>query len=157
LRAARDDDFLPEEIALHLGYIDQEQLRLQAQRLSGNQYAQYLLRLLEASCHLIAVTMRILLIGKYGQLVGAPAYTGASGEILALDYPEIDLAKPSLYTRLCRRFTPRLSSCAAYTAVDRAESEEELAMAITGAPRFAGDVGAPDRGGFCSLFDGLRL
>jgi len=37
----------PEEIAYHLGYIDQEQLRLQAQRLSGNQYGQYLLRLLE--------------------------------------------------------------------------------------------------------------
>jgi glucose-1-phosphate thymidylyltransferase len=37
----------PEEIAYRLGYINQEQLRLQAQRLSGNQYGQYLLSLVE--------------------------------------------------------------------------------------------------------------
>jgi len=37
----------PEEIAFHLGFIDASQLRHQAQTMEGNQYGQYLLRLLE--------------------------------------------------------------------------------------------------------------
>lgn len=37
----------PEEIAYRMGYIDAEALRKQAERISANQYGQYLLRLLE--------------------------------------------------------------------------------------------------------------
>lgn len=37
----------PEEIAYRMGYIDREGLKKQAQRVSANQYGQYLLRLLE--------------------------------------------------------------------------------------------------------------
>ena len=37
----------PEEIAFRMGYIDKEELRKQAEKISANQYGQYLLRLLE--------------------------------------------------------------------------------------------------------------
>ncbi len=37
----------PEEIAYRMGYISRDELRVQAQRFSGNQYGTYLLRLLE--------------------------------------------------------------------------------------------------------------
>jgi glucose-1-phosphate thymidylyltransferase len=37
----------PEEIAYRMGYIDRESLRKQAEKISANQYGQYLLRLLE--------------------------------------------------------------------------------------------------------------
>jgi len=37
----------PEEIAFRMGYIDKEGLRKQAEKISANQYGQYLLRLLE--------------------------------------------------------------------------------------------------------------
>jgi glucose-1-phosphate thymidylyltransferase len=37
----------PEEIAYRMGYIDKAALRVQAERISANQYGQYLLRLLE--------------------------------------------------------------------------------------------------------------
>jgi glucose-1-phosphate thymidylyltransferase len=37
----------PEEIAYRMGYIDKEGLRKQAEKISANQYGQYLLRLLE--------------------------------------------------------------------------------------------------------------
>ncbi len=36
----------PEEIAYRMGYIDKEMLRIQAEKISANQYGQYLLRLL---------------------------------------------------------------------------------------------------------------
>ena len=38
----------PEEIAYRMGFITAEQLREQAQKLSSNEYGQYLLRLLSA-------------------------------------------------------------------------------------------------------------
>ena len=37
----------PEEIAFRMGFIDDEQLRHQAQRYRGNHYGEYLLRLLD--------------------------------------------------------------------------------------------------------------
>jgi glucose-1-phosphate thymidylyltransferase len=37
----------PEEIAFRMGYIDREGLRVQAEKVSANQYGQYLLRILE--------------------------------------------------------------------------------------------------------------
>jgi len=78
--------------------------------------------------------MRILLIGKYGQLGWELQRTLAPlGEILALDYPEIDLAKPEPLYQIVQEVHPQaIVNAAAYTAVDRAESEEELAMAING-------------------------
>lgn len=81
--------------------------------------------------------MRILLFGKIGQLgwelrrVLAPL-----GEVRALDYPEIDLTHPEEVRPLVEEYRPHvIVNATAYTAVDRAESEHELAMAInTAAP-----------------------
>lgn len=76
--------------------------------------------------------MRILLFGKVGQLgwelrrVLAPL-----GEIQALDYPEIDLTRPEEIRPLIGEYRPQvIVNATAYTAVDRAESEHQLAMAI---------------------------
>jgi len=76
--------------------------------------------------------MRILLFGKTGQ-VGWELQRAMLplGEILALDYPEVDFAQPESLRPVVRDFRPDLIvNAAAYTAVDRAEEEVELAMAI---------------------------
>jgi len=76
--------------------------------------------------------MRILLIGKNGQL-GWELQRCLSplGELQALDYPEIDLAQPESLREVIHAARPEvIVNAAAYTAVDRAESERELAFAI---------------------------
>ena len=76
--------------------------------------------------------MRILLIGKRGQL-GWELHRCLLplGEVQALDYPEIDLAKPDSLRKLVRTSAPDvIVNATAYTAVDKAESERELAFAI---------------------------
>lgn len=77
---------------------------------------------------------KILLIGKYGQ-VGweLERCLAPLGQIIALDYPEIDLAKPDTIIKKVRLIKPNLIvNAAAYTAVDQAEEEPDLAMAING-------------------------
>lgn len=76
--------------------------------------------------------MRILLLGKYGQLGWELRRALATlGEVIAFDYPEVDLAHPEQARELARQYQPHIIvNAAAYTAVDRAESEPELAMAI---------------------------
>jgi dTDP-4-dehydrorhamnose reductase len=76
--------------------------------------------------------MRILLLGKYGQLGWELHRTLAPlGEVIALDYPEIDLAQEGEAPRVAREIRPQvIVNASAYTAVDRAESETELAYAI---------------------------
>jgi dTDP-4-dehydrorhamnose reductase len=76
--------------------------------------------------------MKILLLGKYGQLgwelrrALAPA-----GSVTALDYPEIDLVNVSRVQEAVRAHQPEvIVNATAYTAVDKAESEPELALAI---------------------------
>jgi len=78
--------------------------------------------------------MRILLIGKNGQVGWELQRTLAPlGEVTALDYPEIDLLDESNTREWVRRVAPAvIVNAAAYTAVDQAESEPELAMAING-------------------------
>jgi dTDP-4-dehydrorhamnose reductase len=83
--------------------------------------------------------MRIVVTGKHGQVVQclqerAPL---AGHEIIALGRPEFDLAEPTtLGKRLAELCPDALVSAAAYTAVDRAESEPIIAHAINGtAPR----------------------
>jgi dTDP-4-dehydrorhamnose reductase len=78
--------------------------------------------------------MRILVIGTGGQ-VGHELLTTLAplGEVLGVDYPEIDLANPGALVALCREAKPSLIvNAAAYTAVDKAESEPQLAHAING-------------------------
>jgi dTDP-4-dehydrorhamnose reductase len=76
--------------------------------------------------------MRILLLGKNGQLGWELRRTLAPlGEVVALDYPEIDLIRPDTTCRLIREIRPEIViNAAAYTLVDQAEEELEIATAI---------------------------
>lgn len=77
---------------------------------------------------------RILLIGGSGQ-VGFELLRSLAdaGQIMAEGRDELDLADADSIRRTVRRFAPDLIvNAAAYTAVDQAESEAELALAING-------------------------
>jgi dTDP-4-dehydrorhamnose reductase len=55
------------------------------------------------------------------------------GEVYAFDYPEIDLSRPDSIRKTIRDVNPELIvNATAYTAVDQAESEPEIAMAVNG-------------------------
>lgn len=81
---------------------------------------------------------RILLLGSTGQ-VGRElqACFDNFGVVTCADRKTADLSRPAEIRELVRRVTPDvILNAAAYTAVDRAESEPELAMAINAeAPR----------------------
>lgn len=78
--------------------------------------------------------MRILLIGTGGQVGHELQRTLAPlGTIRGVDYPELDLSDARAVRALCREAKPALIvNAAAYTAVDKAESEPALALAING-------------------------
>jgi dTDP-4-dehydrorhamnose reductase len=82
--------------------------------------------------------MRILLTGKNGQ-VGWELNRSLSalGTLYALGRDEMDLSKPETLGPVIQEIKPHLIiNAAAYTAVDKAESEPELAITINGvAPR----------------------
>jgi len=89
--------------------------------------------------------MKILLTGKNGQ-VGFELQRALAplGEIFAVDQPECNLADGPAIRDLVRSFKPDvIVNPAAYTAVDKAESEPELAHAInTVAPGVLGEEAA---------------
>lgn len=89
--------------------------------------------------------MRILLTGKYGQ-VGFELQRALAplGEVHAVDYAECDLADAGAISGLVRSVRPDLIvNPAAYTAVDKAESEPQLAHAINAvAPGILGEEAA---------------
>jgi dTDP-4-dehydrorhamnose reductase len=76
--------------------------------------------------------MRILLIGNTGQLGWELERTLAPlGELYACDYPHVNLANNDSIQELFNQCTPHIViNAAAYTAVDRAETEPDLANAI---------------------------
>lgn len=77
---------------------------------------------------------KILLIGKNGQ-VGWELQRTLSplGDIIALGREDLDLVRAGDIRRTVREFGPDIIvNAAAYTAVDRAEEEVDLAMAING-------------------------
>lgn len=78
--------------------------------------------------------MRILLIGQTGQLGWELRRTCLTlGEVIATDYPEIDLADINGLRALIRQIKPDiLLNPAAYTAVDEAEEEPELVRKVNG-------------------------
>ena len=78
--------------------------------------------------------MKLLLIGINGQVGWELQRTLASlGDVVALDYPQIDLADEGNVRGWVRRISPQVViNAAAYTAVDQAESEPALAMAVNG-------------------------
>ena len=92
---------------------------------------------------------KILLLGNTGQLGWELQRTLAPlGEVTGLDYPAINLGQPESIQQVIRQVQPGvIVNATAYTAVDRAESEPELAMAINGAApgilaEAAADLGA---------------
>ena len=78
--------------------------------------------------------MRILLTGRNGQVGWELERTlGPLGEVIAFDHSGLDLAKPDEIVARVREVKPDIIvNPAAYTAVDKAESEPDLAMAING-------------------------
>jgi dTDP-4-dehydrorhamnose reductase len=85
---------------------------------------------------------RILVTGGTGQVGDALKHTLAPlGEIYAPGRGELDLADASSIRNMMREFRPRwIVNAGAHTAVDRAESEPELAFAINAtAPEVFGE------------------
>lgn len=79
--------------------------------------------------------MRIAVTGKVGQLVTSLVERGtlAGHEIVAIGRPELDLSDPPSVLAALQSAAPDIVvSAAAYTAVDKAESEPELAHIING-------------------------
>lgn len=89
--------------------------------------------------------MKILLTGKHGQ-VGFELQRALAplGKVCAVDYAECDLADASALCELVRSVKPDLIvNSAAYTAVDKAESESGLAHAVNAvAPGVLGEEAA---------------
>jgi dTDP-4-dehydrorhamnose reductase len=78
--------------------------------------------------------MQIVLFGKNGQ-VGweLQRILPFLGRVIALDYDDLDLADlKALQTRLDELKPDLIVNASAYTAVDRAESERDLAMKVNG-------------------------
>ena len=78
--------------------------------------------------------MKILLLGNTGQLGWELERTlQPLGEVLALDYPAINMADEGSVCKAVQTYRPEMIvNATAYTAVDKAESEPELAEAING-------------------------
>lgn len=78
--------------------------------------------------------MKILITGKNGQLGWELCRAFAQlGELTALDHKTMDLTNPDSITRGIRKIKPEIIiNAAAYTAVDMAESEPDIAMAVNG-------------------------
>ena len=76
--------------------------------------------------------IKILLLGNTGQLGWELERCLASlGQVTALDFPDINLAEPQTILPILRQVTPQvILNATAYTAVDRAETEPDLAQAI---------------------------
>ncbi|KJF72032.1 dTDP-4-dehydrorhamnose reductase [Agrobacterium arsenijevicii] len=76
--------------------------------------------------------MRLVVTGKNGQVVSAlQALADHNLEIVALGRPELDLAQPDTVSKALRDAKPDVViSAAAYTAVDKAESEPDIAFAV---------------------------
>jgi dTDP-4-dehydrorhamnose reductase len=87
----------------------------------------------------------ILLLGKRGQL-GWELHRALLplGRVIALDTPEIDVLDKGTVFRVVHELCPVvILNATAYTAVDRAESEPELALAVNGhAPGYLAEAAA---------------
>lgn len=80
--------------------------------------------------------MRIAVTGQAGQVVTSLIERGAAAghEVIALGRPQLDLADPASVARALEAAAPDvIVSAAAYTAVDKAETESDLAHAVNGA------------------------
>jgi len=78
--------------------------------------------------------MKLLVIGANGQ-VGFELQRALAplGSVTAVDYPELDIANEAALAAYVRAQSPDvLVNAAAYTAVDKAESDEATALAVNG-------------------------
>ncbi|MGQ0555929.1 MAG: dTDP-4-dehydrorhamnose reductase [Nitrospiraceae bacterium] len=109
--------------------------------------------------------MRILLLGKHGQ-VGFELQRALApvGEVCAVGQPERDLSDAAAIRALVQAYNPDLIvNSAAYTAVDKAESEPALAHAINAvAPGVLGEEAAKGNAWVVHystdyVFDGTKL
>ena len=109
--------------------------------------------------------MRILLIGKHGQ-VGFELQRALApvGEVCAVDQRECDVSDATAIRALVRSFKPHvIVNPAAYTAVDKAESEPEIAHAVNAvAPGVLGEEAAKQNAWVVHystdyVFDGTKL
>lgn len=79
------------------------------------------------------MSMRLAVTGKQGQVVTALLERGpqVGVEIIAVGRPEMDLTDPASIHRVLSEVKPNaIVSAAAYTAVDKAESEPELTFTV---------------------------
>jgi dTDP-4-dehydrorhamnose reductase len=76
--------------------------------------------------------LKIVVIGRRGQIAwDLQNSLPAVGSVSAVGRPQIDLADPGSIGKMIREFEPSvLVNAAAYTAVDQAEAEPELAMKV---------------------------
>ncbi len=76
--------------------------------------------------------MKTLVLGSNGQLGQALADTTPNAtEFIGVDLPELDITNADALLKLCREIRPAvIINAAAYTAVDQAETEIELATAV---------------------------
>jgi dTDP-4-dehydrorhamnose reductase len=89
---------------------------------------------------------RILIVGAAGQVgVELQRSFAGFGSVIAVDLESVDLANEEQTRALVRRIRPDvILNAAAYTAVDRAESQRDLAMAINAtAPRVLAEEALP--------------
>jgi dTDP-4-dehydrorhamnose reductase len=106
----------------------------------------------------------ILLIGTNGQVGRELRKTLPSvGDVTALDRNQLDLAHPEQIRKAIRDFRPNLIvNAAAYTAVDKAETEEDVARAINAtAPEIMAEEGQKIGAGIVHystdyVFDGTK-
>jgi len=106
----------------------------------------------------------ILLLGKYGQLGWELHRSLASlGDIVAIDYPEINLLELDSLVGLIRQLRPKIIvNATAYTAVDQAELEPEIAEAINSlAPGILAELAKENQSVFIHfstdyVFDGFK-
>ena len=79
--------------------------------------------------------MNILLLGNTGQVGFELQRTLAPlGKVTALDFPEVDFLQLDQLAALVRKHNPAvIVNAAAYTAVDKAESDSATAHTINGA------------------------
>ncbi len=78
--------------------------------------------------------LRILILGSSGQLGRELVrFFSGAGEILSCDRTKVDFTSNEQLREAVRKMAPDvILNAAAYTAVDRAESEPEIAMAVNG-------------------------
>ena len=97
----------------------------------------------------LGAPLRVLLTGAAGQLGQALVAAAPSHwQLIACGRTELDLADPAACAAAVQRHRPDwVLNAGAYTAVDRAEAEPELAMAVNaGAPQALAEALAPQGG-----------